>query len=88
MLPDDAKERKQTNIDKNAQSMVTDHFKPETEDDRPIVYSDKVFAAAAIECLVDNDLVSLDLTLPHSTVLISWCVHSRFKYLVGHPSRG
>ena len=57
MLPDDAKERRQAAIDQITQSMVTDHFKPETEEDKPIVYSDKGFAAAAIEWVVDADLV-------------------------------
>lgn len=58
MLPDDAKERKQAAINKNTQSMVTDHFKPETEEDKPIVYSDKGFTSVAIEWLIDADLVS------------------------------
>ena len=66
MLPDDAKAHAQVDNDKNAQSAVTDHFKPETEEDRPIVYSDKVFAMAAIEWLVDADLVSLYLGLPYT----------------------
>ncbi|KAF8263820.1 hypothetical protein EI94DRAFT_1595605 [Lactarius quietus] len=56
MLPEDAKECKQAAIDKNIQSMVTDHFKPETEEDKPIFYSDKGFASAAVEWLVDADL--------------------------------
>jgi hypothetical protein len=59
MLPDDAKEHRQAMIEKNIQSMVTDHFKPETEEDKPIVYSDKGFASVAIEWLIDADLVSL-----------------------------
>ena len=66
MLPDNAKVRAQADNDKNAQSAVTDHFKPKTEEDRPIVYSDKVFAMAAIEWLVDADLVSLYLGLPYT----------------------
>jgi hypothetical protein len=37
---------------------VTDHFKPKTEVDKPIMYSDKVFVSAAIEWLIDGDLVS------------------------------
>ena len=59
MLPDDAKERKQAAIDKNTQSMVTDHFKPAMEEDKPIVYSDKAFTSAALEWVIDADLVSL-----------------------------
>lgn len=58
MLPDDAKERKQAAINKNTQSMVTDHFKPETEEDKPIVYSDKGFTSVAIKWLINADLVS------------------------------
>ena len=59
MLPNDAKEHKQVAINKNIQSMVTDQFKPKTEEDKPIVYSDKGFASAAVEWLVDANLVSI-----------------------------
>ena len=59
MLPNDTKERRQAVADKNTQSMVTDHFKLETKEDKPIMYSDKVFVSAAIEWLIDADLVSL-----------------------------
>jgi hypothetical protein len=72
MLPNDSKERKQETTDENTQSMVTDHFKPETEEDKPIVYSDKAFSAAAIEWLVDTDLVSFYYCLPHCATLISY----------------
>jgi hypothetical protein len=61
MLPDDAKERKQAAINKDTQSMVTDHFKPETEEDRPIFYSDKGFTSAVIKWLIEADLVSVFL---------------------------
>jgi hypothetical protein len=59
MLPDDTKEHRQSAIDKNSQSMVTDHFKPKTEEDRPVPYSDKGFTSIAIEWLIDTNLVSL-----------------------------
>ena len=59
MLPGDTKLRRQATIDQISQSTVTDHFKPETEEDRPIVYSDKGFVSIAIEWLIDADLVSL-----------------------------
>ncbi|KAH9029620.1 hypothetical protein EDB84DRAFT_1271654, partial [Lactarius hengduanensis] len=60
MLPDDTKQRRQAAIDKNVktlQSALTDHFKPENAAEKPIVYSEKVFACAAIEWLVDADLL-------------------------------
>lgn len=74
MLPDDAKERRQAAIDKNAQSMVTDHFKPQTDEDKPIIYSDKLFASAAIEWLVDADLVSISFNTMYCSSLIAWRV--------------
>lgn len=58
MLPDDTKERRQAANDKRTQSMVTDHFKPQTDEDKPIPYSDKGFTSTAIEWLIDADLVS------------------------------
>jgi hypothetical protein len=72
MLPNDLKECKQETTDLNAQLMVTDHFKPETEEDKPIVYSDKAFSAAAIEWLIDTDLVSFYYCLPYCATLISY----------------
>ncbi|KAH9077767.1 hypothetical protein EDB83DRAFT_2217123, partial [Lactarius deliciosus] len=57
MLPDDTKQRRQAALDqsvKTLQSSLTDHFKP--KDKRPIPYSDKAFACAAIEWLIDGDL--------------------------------
>ena len=62
MLPDDTKQRRQAALDKNLktlQSSVTDHFKPQNESERPIPYSDKAFMCAAIEWLIDGDLVSI-----------------------------
>jgi hypothetical protein len=53
MLPDDTKECRQVASDKSIQSMVTDHFKPKTEEAKPIVYSDKGFTSVTIKWLVD-----------------------------------
>jgi hypothetical protein len=72
MLPNDSKERKQETTDENTQLMVTNHFKLETEEDKPIVYSDKAFSAAAIEWLVDADLVSFYYCLLYCATLISY----------------
>ena len=71
MLPDDTKAHTQVDLDKNTQSMVTNHFKPETEEDKPIFYADKAFSTAAIEWLIDADFVSLYLGLMYHAVLIS-----------------
>ena len=46
-------------INQISQLTVTNHFKPEMEEDRPIIYSDKGFVSIAIEWLIDADLVSL-----------------------------
>ncbi|KAH8985338.1 hypothetical protein EDB86DRAFT_2767023, partial [Lactarius hatsudake] len=57
MLPDDTKQCRQAALDQSVkilQSSLTDHFKP--EDERPIPYSDKAFACAAMEWLIDGDL--------------------------------
>ena len=59
MLPDNVKEHKQAAINKNIQSMVTNHFKLETEKDKLIVYSDKGSASATVEWLIDTNLVSI-----------------------------
>ena len=59
MLPDDTKQRRLAALGKRVkapQSRITDHFKPEAK--KPIAYRDKVFACAAIEWLIDADLVS------------------------------
>jgi hypothetical protein len=42
---------------KTPQSRVTDNFKPEAE--KPIAYIDRAFACAAIEWLIDADLVNV-----------------------------
>lgn len=88
MLPDDTKECRQAAINKNAQSVVTDHFKPQTDKDKPIIYSDKLFASAVIEWLVDADLVSVSFNLVSCTALIAWHIFSHFKSSADHPSRG
>ena len=87
MLPDDTKERRQAAIDKSSQSMVTDHFKPQTDENKPIPYSDKGFMSTAIEWLIDADLVSLIRT---SLLKCAdyFAIHSRFKSSPDHPSRG
>ena len=59
MLPGDTKLCRQATIDQITQLTVTDHFKPETEEDRLIVYSNKGFVSIAIEWLIDANLVSL-----------------------------
>ena len=58
MLPNNTKERRQAANNKRTQSMVTDHFKPQTNEDKLIPYSDKGFTSTAIEWLIDVDLVS------------------------------
>ena len=98
MLPDDAKERKQAANEKSSQSTVTDHFKLEIEADKLIVYSDKAFASAAIEWLVDADLVSPDFCLPYLCTDFSTCLQPlrvftrpSFKRMVdiaSHANRG
>lgn len=88
MLPGDAKEHRQVATDKNAQSMVTNHFKPQSDEDKPIVYSDKLFASAAIKWLIDADLVSVSFSPVCCTVLIASCIFSHFKSSAILPSRG
>ena len=58
MLPDDTRQRRQATLDETLQSSVTDHFKLEAE--KPIASnSDDAFACAAIEWLIDADLVNV-----------------------------
>ena len=87
MLPDDAKEHKRAANNKITQSTVTDHFKLKTEGDKPIVYSDKVFTSAAVEWLIDADLVSL-FVIFLAYVLIPRCICSHFESSPGRPSKG
>ena len=87
MLPDDAKQRKRAANDKITQSTVTNRFKLETEGDKPIVYSDKVFTSAAVEWLIDADLVSL-FVIFLTYVLIPQCICSHFETSPDHPSKG
>ncbi|KAH8981091.1 hypothetical protein EDB86DRAFT_2762134, partial [Lactarius hatsudake] len=57
MLPNDMKQCRQAALDQSVkilQSSLTNHFKP--KDERPILYSNKVFACATIEWLIDGDL--------------------------------
>ena len=87
MLPDDAKQRKRAANDKITQSTVTNRFKLETEGEKPIVYSDKVFTSAAVEWLIDADLVSL-FVIFLTYVLIPQCICSHFETSPDHPSKG
>jgi len=62
MLPEDTKERRQALTDQTLrQSVVDDHFKPATPEDKPTPYSDKLFKEAAIEWLIETNQVSLYL---------------------------
>ena len=60
MLPQDTKQRRQAFLDRSVkapQASATDYFKPETE--KPIAQSDKSFAYAAIEWLIQTDQASV-----------------------------
>jgi len=57
MLPADAKQCREATLEKSLQTSVTSHFKP-IDAMKRIPYSDKAFLSAAIEWLVDGDLVS------------------------------
>ena len=87
MLPDDTKERRQAAINKSSQPMVTDHFKPQMDENKPIPYSDKGFMSTAIEWLINANLVSLIRT---SLLKCAdyFAIHSCFKSSPDHPSRG
>ncbi|KAI9446548.1 hypothetical protein H4582DRAFT_1773405, partial [Lactarius indigo] len=59
MLPDDTKQRRQAALKKDVkplQSTITDHFKSENTAEKPIAYSDKAFACAAIDWLIEANL--------------------------------
>jgi hypothetical protein len=66
MLPDDTRRRKEAALDKSVktlQSSVTDHFKLESEAEKPIApHSDEAFVDAAIEWLIDGGLVNMPLS--------------------------
>ncbi|KAH9005053.1 hypothetical protein EDB86DRAFT_2756167, partial [Lactarius hatsudake] len=60
MLPNDTRQRREAALDKGVkvlQSTITHHFQqPENAAEKPIAYSDKAFACAAIEWLIEANL--------------------------------
>ncbi|KAH9079317.1 hypothetical protein EDB83DRAFT_2341920 [Lactarius deliciosus] len=84
MLPNDTRQRREAALDKGAkilQSTITHHFQPENAAEKPIAYSDKAFACAAIEWLIEANLVRISLHRPPNY----W---AESLYSIGHPSRG
>ena len=53
MLPEDTKKCKRV----EKQPSVTEHFRPEDREARPILYSDKAFETATLEWLIETNQV-------------------------------
>ena len=67
MLPEDTKKCKIT----EKQPSVTDHFAPESQDMRPVLYSDKALEVAALEWVISTNQVCQNLVYFFVLILIT-----------------
>lgn len=67
MLLEDTKKRKIT----EKQPSVTDHFAPESQDTRPVLYSNKALEVAALEWVISTNQVCQNLVYFFVLILIT-----------------
>lgn len=87
MLPDDTRQRREAALDKGAkilQSTITRHFQPENAAEKPIAYSEKAFACAAIEWLIEANIPPQVLDSPSFKRMVD--LASRANHGVKLPS--